>query len=123
MKPWEVYIVDVKFEDSDDRKKRPVLITTDGKAYQLGFKMTTLNRFGDLDYPLQDWQGVGLIKPTIVRLSKKVPIPMGEEDIKYIGEIQPIDKKEILRLCDKYKIEKDDLTESRLQEKHNEKCR
>lgn len=108
IKPWEIYLVDVVFEDSDEVKKRPVLITTDGSAYICGFKMTTLNRFGDLDYPLQLWREAGLMKPTIVRLEKKVPIPE-EAETKYIGEVHMIDRQNILEICKRYNIKIDDL--------------
>lgn len=112
MKPWEIYWATIQFEDSNETKRRPILVTKNGDIYQLGFKMTTKNRDGELEYRLNDYVGAGLNRPTLVRLSHKVKpsTPLKEKD--YIGEVQQIDRKEILRICDKHKIDKDDLDSS-----------
>lgn len=109
MKPWDIYWATIQYEDSDQSKKRPVLLTTNGEAYQLGFKMTTKARDHELEYSLKDYSGAGLKKPTIVRLTHKVipSAPLQESD--FIGRVQKEDRKNILRLCKKYSIDVDDL--------------
>ena len=71
---WEVWLAKVKFEDTNDVKKRPVLVCDVQSSYIISLKMTgqkpRSNYYGE--YALNDWQIAGLRKPTTVRCSKKL---------------------------------------------------
>lgn len=86
---WEVWTAIVKFEDSPEFKKRPVLILEDKTVYAVCLKMTSAPpRVGE--YVLKDWSVVGLKKPTTVRVSKILHLQ--EKDLMYkIGELSARD--------------------------------
>lgn len=50
MTRWDVCWANVKYEDSDKTKKRPVLIINSNVAYILAFKMTHKERSSELEY-------------------------------------------------------------------------
>jgi hypothetical protein len=87
--PWEVWAADVKFEDSPEVKRRPVLILENKQIYAVCLKMTgTEPRCGE--YALSNWTSVGLKKQTTVRIGKV--LHMTQSDLKYkIGDLSPLD--------------------------------
>ena len=69
-KKWEVWFAEVKYEDSDEIKKRPILVIGENKGLIISLKMTSKKARDKLDYPLKHWAKVGLDKETVVRTSK-----------------------------------------------------
>ena len=86
---WEVWAANVKYEDSNTIKPRPVLVLADRGTYVICLKMTkTAPRRGE--YLLKEWQFVGLRYPTTVRIGKV--LHMQARDLKYrIGSLCPLD--------------------------------
>ena len=93
MKKWEIYLADVPFEDISESKLRPVLVIGDS-VFQINcLKMTSQPpRLGE--YVLKMWKEAGLLKPTTVRISKKLMLSP-DAFRKYIGSLQSIDIYEI----------------------------
>ena len=71
---WDVWLAEVKYEDSDEVKERPVLIYNETEVFIVGFKGTSSIRKGDDEYTLIDWKKAGLLHETNFRLSKKLRI-------------------------------------------------
>ena len=69
-KKWEIWLAEVKYEESDDMKKRPVLIVGEKDTFIISLKMTSHEKRHDSDYSLKHWQRAGLDKETVVRTSK-----------------------------------------------------
>jgi len=66
---WQIWLANVRFEDSPEIKKRPVLILQNAATYVLALKMTSQPpRPGE--YIIKDWQTAGLKKETTVRIDK-----------------------------------------------------
>lgn len=93
MERYEIWQAEVKFEESDGIKERPVMIWND-QIFLVAYKMTGTNRGDDQDeYRIQYWKEAGLSKPTSIRLRKVLRLTKG--DLLYkIGEL---DKRERLR--------------------------
>lgn len=89
---WEVWFADVKFEDSDEVKQRPVVIVENHTAYILALKVTghepRKNYPGE--YRLKFWREAGLAKPSTVRISKKLYLE--DRDLnRCLGRLHPYD--------------------------------
>lgn len=92
VKKWEIHWAFVKFEDSDEIKRRPVLIIKESRAAIVSLKMTGTNRGDNVrEYCIVDWAKAGLSKSTSVRLDKILYLQESDLDGK-IGELQEIDK-------------------------------
>lgn len=93
MTPWDVYIANVPFEDLPQSKPRPVVILADSVLVVDCLKMTSQPpRRGE--YALQKWREAGLLKPTTVRISKRLLLNHSAL-LKRIGALHPIDIFEI----------------------------
>lgn len=95
-KPWEVWVAAVKFEDSDEIKNRPVVITDTGTAVLLALKVTTHSPRQQFEgeYPLVRWCAAGLKKPSTVRMG--AILKLEQRDLLYmIGRLHPVDILEI----------------------------
>ncbi|MDU2929041.1 MAG: type II toxin-antitoxin system PemK/MazF family toxin [Negativicoccus succinicivorans] len=69
---WEVWWAFVKFEDSSQIKRRPVLILGTGEIALIAPLTSHKPRKGYVgEYELRSWQKIGLSKPSVIRLSKK----------------------------------------------------
>lgn len=92
MERYEIWKANVKFEDSNETKTRPILIWND-KAFLIAYKLTGTDRGdGKDEYRIRYWKEAGLSKPTSIRIRKV--LKMGKEDLLYkIGEL---DKRERL---------------------------
>lgn len=94
MKPklWDVWYVDMPYDDGDKSGIRPALVISDSSVIIVG-KMTKhpprLNY--PYEYPLYDWQGAGLRIPTTLRLSKRIRLDASRFKRK-IGVLQPVDQ-------------------------------
>lgn len=89
---WEVWSASVKFEESIERKQRPVVIIKPGTAVCISLKVTSHppreNCIGE--YPLKKWKEAGLYKPSTVRVSKVIELTSNDFAGK-IGRLHPID--------------------------------
>ena len=92
IKAWEIHWAFVKFEDSDEVKRRPVLIINESRAVIVSLKMTGTDRGDNIrEYRIDEWMEAGLSKPTSVRLDKILYLQKSDLDGK-IGELQERDK-------------------------------
>ena len=94
--PWQVWWANVRYEDSNEVKNRPVLILDTEKMIAVALKMTSHEpRRGD--YALLDWKGAGLRQQTCVRFNQKLEL---EEDVitNQIGALSLLDKLNIMRI-------------------------
>lgn len=91
IKEWEIHWAHVVFEDSDEVKRRPVLIINESKAVIVSLKMTGTDRGDNVrEYRIEKWREAGLSKPTSVRLDKILHLQETDLDGK-IGRLQEID--------------------------------
>ena len=90
-KQWDIWWADVKFEESADIKRRPVLIVSPQKMFVMALKMTSTDRGDNMtEYQVRDWQSAGLSNPTSIRLRQYLKLK--DADItKYIGRLSPMD--------------------------------
>jgi len=73
-KQWEIWDADVKYEDAELYKKRPVLIIDAKQEIAVALKMTgQAPRTAD-EYIIKEWQKSSLDKPTTIRTSKVLKI-------------------------------------------------
>lgn len=93
MKKWDIYLADVPFEDVPKTKIRPVIILDDSTVLIDCLKMTS-QRPRSGEYVLQKWQEAGLLKPTTVRISKRLALNPNLLK-KRIGSLHPLDILEI----------------------------
>lgn len=104
MKPrkWEIWFVNMPFEEGIGSKHRPALVIDTQTNYVVVGKMTKHPpRPGyQYEYQMIDWKGAGLRLPTTLRLSKIATLQEADF-IRKMGEIQPIDQmnvRELLKL-------------------------
>jgi len=92
IKKWEIYWANVKFEDSSEIKRRPVLIINSSNALVVSLKMTSQCR-GDIppEYVVREWQEAGLPKPTYVRHDRVIQLKASDLDEK-IGKLTERDQ-------------------------------
>lgn len=90
---WEIWFVDMPFEEGIGSKTRPALVLDSQHCLILVGKMTSHPPRSNYpyEYALIDWQGAGLRCPTTLRLSKRVRLNL-TDFIKKIGTIQPVDQ-------------------------------
>lgn len=93
MKRFEIWDAYVRFEDSDEVKRRPVLIWNNA-AYIIAYKMTGTNR-GDNkeEFVIRYWKESGLSKPTSIRITKVLHLE--KEDL--VQKIGLLDDRDQLR--------------------------
>ncbi len=96
---WEIWLVDMPFEEGIGSKIRPGLVIGTGDKYYIVGKMTSHSPRENYpyEYPLQDWKAAGLSVPTTLRLSQIMELDISTFK-KKIGTIQSIDMIEILRI-------------------------
>lgn len=112
MEKYDIYWAYFKYEDSNEFKKRPVLIMEDGTILDIA-KITKHNSRDKYDIALIDWKIEGLRVPSTLRLSKRLRV--GKEALKsYIGHLS---SKDIKRVEDRI----DKLTITNLQEEKKKK--
>lgn len=98
---WEVWLAEVRFEDSPEKKKRSVVIVAPNIAYYLSLKVTTHPPRTQYpgEYVLQMWQEAGLAKPSTVRASKLLKLRDSDFCGK-VGRLHPIDIMELREILD-----------------------
>ncbi|WP_242347400.1 type II toxin-antitoxin system PemK/MazF family toxin [Mucispirillum schaedleri] len=100
MQKWEIWLAYIRFEDNPDKSKlRPVLVMDKENMYILSFKMTShiprQNYYGE--YPIKYYKDAGLVKPTVIRLSKKLLL-LENEFVNKIGRLHPFDINEVNKI-------------------------
>ena len=98
-KKWDIYLANVKYEDIEEFKVRPVLILQSGEAVAIEcLKMTSQPpRAGE--YVLCEWQKAGLRKQTVVRVGKRLRLN-SSEIIKRMGRLDLTDIVALEQLLD-----------------------
>ncbi len=103
---WDIWLAKVAFEDAPDIiKKRPVLILDDMKCLVLSLKITSHSPRGHYkdEYQIIEWEKAGLLKPSTLRISKKLLLPK-DSFLTKLGELQPIDKKNVINILSSKKL-------------------
>lgn len=89
---WEIWLADVKFEDSDEVKQRPVVIVEENVAFILALKVTShkpREKFRG-EYSIKFWSEAGLHKESTVRISQKLHLE--KKDLsRRLGRLHPSD--------------------------------
>jgi mRNA-degrading endonuclease toxin of MazEF toxin-antitoxin module len=92
-KPWEIWWANVKFEDTDEYKRRPVLIISANANSCTAYKLTSQSeRIGE--YALRDWEKSGLPKPSVVRV-KHIVFLESRDLYQKIGPVSLFDRNNI----------------------------
>lgn len=95
---WDVWFASVRFEDSDEVKARPVVITDHGEVYVLALKVTShAPRDAWGEYALVYWREAGLNKPSTVRISKRLRLEP-RDMIRKVGTLHPMDIMSIVEI-------------------------
>ena len=90
---WEVWLVDMPFDEGVGTKIRPALVIDVQTGGILVGKMTShppRSGFAS-EYPMKDWRGAGLNCQTTLRLSKTAVLP-GTAFLRRLGNVQPTDQ-------------------------------
>ena len=89
---WEIWLVDMPYEEGIGSKIRPALVIDPQKNLYIVGKMTTHPPRPSFpyEYPMIDWQGAGLTRPTTLRLSKMPKLELSRFK-KKLGVIRPVD--------------------------------
>lgn len=102
---WQLWYADVKFEDSDEIKRRPVVILkVDNIEYVcVVLKVTSKDKPNNIGYRIKKWKEAGLSKESIVILR---PFRIDQTRmVNYIGVLQNVDViaiTDLLRRKDRY---------------------
>ena len=90
---WEVWLVNMPFDEGIGAKVRPVLVLKAVANGVLAAKMTTHLPRGNYpyEYAMVDCTGAGLNSQTTVRLSKRITLPP-TDFLKKLGTVQPVDQ-------------------------------
>lgn len=93
---WEIWLVDMPFEDVTGTKVRPALVIDCRVVGVLVAKMTTHppRSNSPFEYVMIDWGGAGLNRETTLRLSKTIVLPPASF-LKKLGTVQPVDQANI----------------------------
>ncbi|HIZ90419.1 MAG TPA: type II toxin-antitoxin system PemK/MazF family toxin [Candidatus Mucispirillum faecigallinarum] len=105
MQKWDIWLANVRFEDNPEESKlRPVLVIDKQNMFILSFKMTShtprQNFYGE--YSIKYYKEAGLVKPTVIRLSKKLLL-LENEFIHQIGRLHPYDINEVYKILNSKK--------------------
>ena len=91
IEPWDLWWAEVKYEDHEGSKRRPVLIVSADEVYVLSYKITSheaRNQWGE--YEIVQWKSAGLPKPSAVRLTQLYKFNQSSLK-KKIGRLTPMD--------------------------------
>lgn len=92
---WEIWWADVKFDDSNESKRRPVLILNGENAFYIETAKITTHEPRDIfDYQIKDIDNCGLKKQSTVRLNRKIIIENG----KLISRCGKLSKRDIMQI-------------------------
>ena len=96
---WEIWLVDMPFEENIGSKPRPALVLIPKGDNIVVGKMTKHPPRSEFPYEYQmiDWRGAGLTCQTTIRLSKLSRINRASF-IQKLGDIQPVDQANVYNL-------------------------
>ena len=94
---WDIWVAKVAFEDNPKILKiRPVLVLSPTEYYVLSVKITSRsprnNYFGE--YSIRYWKESGLLKPSTIRLSKKINLNYNDL-LQKIGVLHQADRQNV----------------------------
>ena len=92
MKRYEIWKANVRYEDENNAKERPVLIWNKNAYLIIAYKMTGTDR-GDSkeEFKIEHWKESGLTKPTSIRIVKM--LKLNEADlVSRMGELDYRDR-------------------------------
>jgi mRNA interferase MazF len=90
-KPGGLVLIDFPFTGGAQVKRRPALVLLDtGDDDVLVARVTSQERQHDFDVEITDWQGAGLLLPSIARLHKLATLEKSLI-VKTLGSLQPAD--------------------------------
>ena len=98
---WEIWWAIVQYEDTNEKKKRPVLILENNSvASVIGVaKVTTHSPRNMYDYQISDLESCGLKKDSVIRFDKKIPI----KETQLIYKVGKLNKKDIFQIKARFK--------------------
>lgn len=91
IRPWDIWWALVHFEDTDQVKRRPVIILDTEEMFVISLKVTSheaRHQWGE--YEILYWKSAGLPKPSTVRLTQILKLQYQSLD-KPIGTLHSID--------------------------------
>ena len=96
---WDIWIARVEFEEGSGSKIRPVLIIDGTRCYVLSLKITSHDPRTQFpgEYQIIEWKEAGLMKPSTIRISKKLNLP-ADSFLKKIGRLTELDRFNVLRI-------------------------
>ena len=96
---WDIWIARVEFEEGTGSKIRPVLIIDGTRCYVLSLKITSNDPRTQfpVEYQIIEWKEAGLMKPSTIRISKKLNLP-ADSFLKKIGRLTELDRFNVLRI-------------------------
>ena len=96
MEKFDIYMADIKFEDTDNAKTRPSIILQESPENIIVIKVTSQKHTKVPQYELQDWVQEGLWKKSYVDLNKVYKIK--KDNIKQIlGRLTEVDKNGLIQ--------------------------
>jgi mRNA interferase MazF len=101
VKQGDVWLADVIFKDTLQSKQRPVLIVGNELALDVDViiaPITSQQPRNGFDVVLKYWREAGLLKPSLVRTSKIIPIH-GSELKRKLGVLHEHDLDRVLHMC------------------------
>lgn len=89
---WEVWLANVKFEDSNEVKTRPVIVTENKNVYVLCYKVTGQppKTYLQGEYEIVEWKAAGLDTLSTVRLSQQIKL-LPDKFIRKLGNLKTKD--------------------------------
>jgi mRNA interferase MazF len=100
-KQGDVWLANVLLRGSDQYKQRPVVLVGNDLAVDIDVIMapvTSQEARNEFDIVLEYWEESGLVKPSIVRVSKITTIH-GSELIRRLGVLHEHDLDRVLHMC------------------------
>lgn len=100
-KVGEVWWVTVPFSDQPKAKRRPAIVLDNDIIAILAVYVTSKNKDNPYSIEIEDWDSIGLPKPSWARIDRIISIDEMLMDCK-IGELSQKDKDKILQLVTEY---------------------
>ena len=100
LKAWDIWWAFVRFEDSQEIKRRPVVILNPSEVFVLSLKITShagRNQWGE--YEIIMWESAGLPKPSTIRVTQLLELERSSFD-RRIGQLHPVDILNVQRLLE-----------------------
>ena len=94
-RPGDLVLVAFPYTGSTQVKRRPAMVLLDvGDADVVQARITTQRYQTPHDVDITDWQGAGLLAPSVVRLHKLVTLDKSRV-LRYLGALQSVDQQRV----------------------------